>query len=236
MTPNWGKDGPAGLAGPLHPGHPEAYGADFAGHGYIALCPDYPCAGERTTPGLGSHDTTIFDQRFPTWSRMGMSLWDVSRAVDLLLTLPEVDGNRIGCTGWSQGGLTTLLGAAMDPRIAVAVSVCGWSPFRGRDPEPLLAAYNFPRLRTDVERDHPLPFDLDHVAAMIAPRPFLNLNAEADRYFPNREELRAAEVELGRLYSWLGTPDRFQASHLSGEHAYTAVAATESQAWFDRWL
>ena len=150
MTPNWGKDGPAGLAGPENAGDPEAYGADFTRLGYTALCPDYPCAGERTSPGLKSHDTAELDRRFPSWTRVGMSAWDVSRAVDFLLTLPEVDPVRIGCTGWSQGGQMSVLGAALDSRIAAVASVCGWSPLRNQ-PEPIVdnltRSYNFPRLR-----------------------------------------------------------------------------------------
>ena len=46
MAPNWGKDAPADLAGPLTKGNPQAYGRDFALAGYITLCPDYPCADD----------------------------------------------------------------------------------------------------------------------------------------------------------------------------------------------
>ena len=236
MTPNWGKDAPAGLAGPLVPGDPEAYGADLADRGYVALCPDYPCAGERTSPGLTSHDATELDRRFPAWSRMGLSTWDVGRAVDFLLTVPEVDPERIGCTGWSQGGLTTVLGAAMDLRISVAVSACGWSPFRGRDLTGYMAPYNFPRLGMYVEESRFLPFDLDHMAALIAPRPFLNVNAADDHYVPNREELADAEAALAAYYRSLGVPERFKAMYVPGDHAYTGEVARTSQAWFDRWL
>ena len=80
MTPNWGKDAPVGLEGPLTPGDPEAYGRDFALAGYVTLCPDYPCAGERTTPGRKAYDTTELDRRFPDWTRMGMSTWYRSNA------------------------------------------------------------------------------------------------------------------------------------------------------------
>lgn len=236
MTPNWGKDAPAGLAGPLVPGNPEAYGVDLANRGYVTLCPDYPCAGERTSPGLRSHDTTELDKRFPEWSRMGLSTRDVSRAVDFLLTVPEVDPQHVGCTGWSQGGLTTVLGAAMDTRISVAVSACGWAPLRGRDPTGYLASYNFPRLRQYVEEARTAPFDLDHMAALIAPRPLLNVNAANDHYVPNRGELAAAEATLARYYRSLGARERFKAIYVPGDHAYTDEVARASQAWFDRWL
>jgi len=133
MTPNWGKDAPAGLAGPLVPGAPEAYGVDLACQGFVTLCPDYPCCGERTAPGLRSHDTSQLDARFPSWTRVGLSAWDVSRAVDILLTRAEVDADRIGVCGWSQGGQMSIIGAALDRRIRAVVSVCGWGPLRGVD-------------------------------------------------------------------------------------------------------
>jgi dienelactone hydrolase len=238
MTPNWGKDGPAGLAGPLEAGDLEAYGADLARLGYIALCPDYPCAGERTTPGLKSHDTVELDRRFPTWTRVGLSAWDVSRAVDFLLTLAEVDAQRIGCTGWSQGGQMSLLGAALDERIAAVVSVCGWSPLRGLDErivDNLTQSYNYPRLRPYAEEGRPLPIDLDHVAALIAPRPFLDLRAAGDPYFPNRREIDQSAASIESVYRLHGA-DRFRTCWFPGGHAHGPAAARESQAWFYRWL
>ena len=168
-----------------------------------------------------------------------MDVWDVSRAVDFLLTVPEVDAKRIGYMGFSLGGTTTVWGAALEPRIAVAVSICGWSPFRGQPSERvenLLASYNYPRLRPYVEADRPLPLDMDHVAALVAPRPFLNLNARDDRFVPNKAELAAAEAELARLYTLLGATDRFKVVYFDGDHSVSDVAASESCAWFDRWL
>jgi len=239
MTPNWGKDGPAGLGGIENPGDPEAYGADLARLGYVTLCPDYPCAGERTSPGLKSHDTTELDCRFPSWTRVGMSTWDVSRAVDFLLTVPEVDAARIGCTGWSQGGQMSLLGAALDPRIAAVAPVCGWSPWRDLPThivENLVQSYNYPRLRAHAEEGTPLCFDMDHVAALIAPRPFLDVRGRQDRYFPNTRAIEHGAAELGKLYALLGAADRFQCLWYEGEHAHNATAAREVQAWFYHWL
>lgn len=239
MTPNWGKDGPAGLGGTENPGDPEAYGVDLARLGYVVLCPDYPCAGERTSAGLKSHDTADLDRRFPTWTRVGLSAWDISRAVDFLLTLPEVDGRRIGCMGWSQGGQMSLLGAALEPRIATAVSVCGWSPFRGLLAETvrnLAQPYNYPRLRPYVESGRPLPFDLDHVAALVAPRPFLDVRGRLDPYFANTAAIEEGAVAIGRTYALLGAGERFRCLWYEGGHAYNSVAARETQAWLYRWL
>jgi len=239
MTPNWGKDGPVGLGGTENWGDPESYGADLARLGYITLCPDYPCAGERTTPGLKAYDTAEFDRRFPQWTRVGMSVWDVGRAVDFLLMVPEVDALRIGCMGWSQGGQTSVLAAALEPRIAAVASVCGWSPLRelpAANVQNLCQSYNFPRLRPYVEKGAPLRFDLDHVAALIAPRPFLDVRGRSDRFFSNAAATEQGLAAIADVYEMVGAGERFCSLWYEGEHAYNATAAREVQAWFYRWL
>ncbi len=52
-------------------------------------------------------------------------VWDGIRAVDYLLSRPEVDPERIGCTGQSGGGTMTLYLAALEPRIKVAAASDG---------------------------------------------------------------------------------------------------------------
>jgi len=239
MTPNWGKDGPAGLAGPATAGDPEAYGRDLVRRGYVVLCPDYPCCGERTTPGLMSHDTTELDRRFPEWTRVGLSAWDVSRAVDVLQGRPEVDGRRIGCVGWSQGGQMSVIGAALDARIGAVVSVCGWGPLRGVSGQRAVnwaQSYNFPGLRPYLASGSPLPVDMDHVVAMVAPRPFLDVRAVEDNVFDNRAEIEASLRRIGAAYELSGGEGRFGVAWLPGGHAYSAGAARETEAWLHRWL
>ena len=48
-------------------------------------------------------------------------IWDGMRAIDYLLTRPEVDGQRIGCAGHSGGGTLTLFISALDERVRCAV-------------------------------------------------------------------------------------------------------------------
>ncbi len=53
-------------------------------------------------------------------SVLGLQALAITRAVDMLLTLPEVDPARIAITGASGGGTQSFLGAALDERISVA--------------------------------------------------------------------------------------------------------------------
>ncbi len=51
-------------------------------------------------------------------------IWDGIRAIDYLLSRPEVDGRRIGITGRSGGGTQSAYIAAMDERIEAAAPEC----------------------------------------------------------------------------------------------------------------
>jgi hypothetical protein len=51
-------------------------------------------------------------------------VWDGMRAVDYLLTRPDVDGGRISITGTSGGGFQTAMIGALDERIKVIIPSC----------------------------------------------------------------------------------------------------------------
>ena len=55
--------------------------------------------------------------------------WDVSRAIDLLVTLPEVRPDRIGCMGNSGGGTVTFYAACVDSRIWLAMPSCSFCTY-----------------------------------------------------------------------------------------------------------
>ena len=95
--------------------------------GYFVLCVDAFGAGER---GLGKklgeyHGEMVAATLFPIGLPLsGLQVYENMRAVDYLLTRPEVDPQRIGITGASGGGNQTMYAGAFDERFRCVVPTC----------------------------------------------------------------------------------------------------------------
>jgi dienelactone hydrolase len=160
----------------------------------------------------------------PYWAKQGASAaddtaaimtwaWGIHRVVDYLDAQPEIDAKRVIAVGHSRMGKATLLAAAFDDRIAMAIPLqagCGGAaPSRGKigesvkrinDHFPHWFCANFKKFNDDPSR---LPFDQNCLAAICAPRPVLFSNATEDTWANPEgqfEVLQAADP----VYRFLG--------------------------------
>jgi cephalosporin-C deacetylase-like acetyl esterase len=105
----------------------QARSIGLAKLGFFVLVVDAFGAGERgLNKALGEyHGEMVAATLFPPGlSLCGLQVYENSRAVDYLLTRPEVDGSRIGVTGASGGGNQTMYAGAWDDRLSAVVPVC----------------------------------------------------------------------------------------------------------------
>jgi Acetyl xylan esterase (AXE1) len=132
-------------------------------------------------------------------------IWDGIRAVDYLLTRPDVDPERINITGTSGGGFQTTLIAALDRRIKVVAPSCYITALPMR-------VYN--RIFKDPDSDPEQDLDgmisngLDHPALLLLmyPRPVWVSAAVLD-FFPI-EGTQQTVHEVERIYEKFGYADR----------------------------
>ncbi len=187
-----GKDEPAGVAGQRH----FKYAQELAERGFVTLAPDYPSFGEYP------YDFDKDDYQ----SGSMKAIYDNIRAVDLLESLPEVDGERIGCIGHSLGGHNSIFTAFFEPRIKAVVSSCGFTQFshyKGGDLTGWTSARYMPRIASEYGKNPKrMPFDFTELVASLAPRAFLAVAPLKDDNF-DVEGVRpiiAAAKPIYRLY------------------------------------
>jgi dienelactone hydrolase len=155
-------------------------------------------------------------------------LWDGLRAVDYLVTRPEVDATRLAATGQSGGGTLSAYLWAMEPRFRAVASSC-WCTSYLNDLENAMPA--------DEEQYPPgfLAAGLDKIDFFTARagEPALLLGQELD-FFDDRG-LRAGYAELLRLHRLLGGADELCRLELdTGTHAYSLCNQRAMLAFFNR--
>ncbi len=94
--------------------------ANFARMGFVCLVTDM--IGKVDSLQI-THDYGREEKELYTSNGLGVQLWNNIRALDLLISLPYVDADRIGMTGASGGGSQTLFLALLDERVAAAAPI-----------------------------------------------------------------------------------------------------------------
>lgn len=227
-----GKDEPCGIKG-----DPElAVAVELVKRGYVCLAPDVIGFGERIAPGKQPYDNNIaFFRKHPGWSCMGKMVWDASRLVDYLESLPFVDAQRIGSIGHSHGAYGTLFAAAFDPRIAAAVASCGFTTFRS-DPKPERWSHLtplMPQLGFYLPDVASIPFDWQHVLALTAPRRLFVWYATRDSIFPQTENLDGLLRDVRTVYALHGADNALAWQAFDGPHTFPSAAREAAYRWLD---
>jgi acetyl xylan esterase AXE1 len=158
-------------------------------------------------------------------------IWDGMRALDYLLTRPEVDPQRINITGTSGGGFQAAHIAALDRRIKVAVPSCFITALPMR-------IYNriFKDPDSDPEQDlyGMVSNHVDHAGLllMMYPRPVFVAAAVLD-FFPI-EGTRRSVREVSELYAKFDHADRIGWTEGYHDHQFSADNQEAALDFLDR--
>ncbi len=157
------------------------------------------------------------------------TIWDGIRALDYLLSRPEVDAKRIGVTGNSGGGTHTAYLTALEDRIHVAAPSCYITSWRR-----LLETIG----PQDAEQCLPswLAHGLDHGDFLLAFAPRPNLMLTAIRDFFSITGARETYREARDVYQRIGAPGSMAMIEADDGHGYTLPRRLAAYRWFSRWL
>jgi dienelactone hydrolase len=216
----------------------QSFAQGLARLGYVVLIYDpigqgerlqYPDKNLKSKIGVGVREHLYAgNQQFLVGQFIGSwRAWDGIRALDYLLTRPEVDPKHVGVTGNSGGGTMTTWLCGVERRWTMAAPSCFVTTFR-RNTENELPA--------DTEQCPPeaLALGLDHsdFLAAMAPKPVMILAKEGDFF-----DVRGAEEayrRLSRLYELLDAKDNIGLFIGPGYHGYSQENREAMYRWFNR--
>jgi len=216
----------------------QSYAQGLAKLGYVVLIFDPVGQGERLQytdenlkprHGVGTREhlyagnqMILTGDALWTWF-----VWDGIRALDYLLTRPEVDPAHLGLTGNSGGGTQSTWLCGVERRFTMAAPSCFVTTFRNNLENELPA---------DTEQYPPraLAMGLDHTdfIAAMAPKPVILLGQEKD-YFDARG-LEKTFARLKNLYKLLGAEKNIQLFIGPDYHGYSQHNREAMYDWFNK--
>jgi dienelactone hydrolase len=183
-----------------------ALAMNLARQGYVAFA--YDMVGYNDTTQL-PHDFVTPEGQLWSYTPMGLQLWNSIRALDFLLSVPNVDDNLVAVTGASGGATQTLLLTAVDDRVRFSAPVNMVSAYmQGGDP-----CEEAPDLRVDT-------FNVE-IAAVAAPRPMHVVSCTGDWTKHTPEEEYPAIRSIYELY---GQTNELSGEHFDAHHNYNAAS------------
>jgi len=228
-----------------HSGNGKAYdlyhraGILMARCGMAALCYDPIDQGERCQllddkgkpieRGTTAHSMIGIGSTLLGRNTASFRVWDGMRAIDYLQSRPEVDPERIGCTGNSGGGTMTSYLMALDDRIDCAAPSCYLTGFR-----QLLDTIG----PQDGEQNifGQVGFGLDHASYVTirSPRPTLLCTATHDFFAIDGTWTLFREAK--RFYTRLGHAERVDLIEMDAKHGFHQPLREGAARWMRRWL
>jgi cephalosporin-C deacetylase-like acetyl esterase len=212
----------------------------LAKNGLAALCYDPIGQGERVQlldeqakPAINGSTTEHTMVGIGAWlvgrSVAGYRVWDGVRALDYLASRPEVDPERLGCTGNSGGGTLTAYLMAFDDRIAAAAPSCYITSL-----ERLFATIGPQDAEQNLTGQVALGIEHADFVTMRLPKPTLLCVGTQD--FFDIDGSWTAFREAKEIYGIVEQGERVDIFESNEPHGFTHPRRQAAMRWMRRWL
>ena len=208
----------------------QDHGLWFASNGYVCLIIDTVELGEIKGEHHGTYSRGRWWWHSAGYTPAGVECWNGVRAIDYLVSRPDVDADRVGVTGISGGGAATVWIAAADERVKCAAQVSGMSDLECYVSEKVVNHHCDCMLFYNTHG-----WEWTTIATLIAPRPFLFANSDADSLFPMDGNRRIVD-RLRRLYGLYGKPESLDEYVSGGGHGYRPDLRVAVFRWINKQL
>ncbi len=194
-----------------------AFSYDMPGYNDTQIAPPPGVTNYRAHYAFTKNATNLLWAIHP----MGLLTWDSLRALDFLCGLPDVDTNRLACTGESGGGTQTFLLGAVDDRLSVlAPTVMVSHSMQGG-----CTCENMPGLRIE--------YNNMEIAATAAPRPQIFMSATGDW---TKAFMTVEGPAIRSVYDLFRAGDRVRYKVLPYKHNYNQETREHVAAFFAQYL
>ena len=163
------------------------------------------------------------------WSCASFRIWDGIRSIDYLVSRPEIDAKRIGCTGNSGGGTLTSYLMAIDDRIAVAAPSCYVTTL-----ERLLATIGPQDAEQNITGQVAFGMEQTDYVTMRAPKPTLICTGTQD--FFDIQGSWTTFREAKQVYALIGHAERVDLIEYNDKHGFSKPRREAAMRWMRRWL
>ncbi len=209
--------------------HYQHHPAWFATQGYVSMAIDTIQLGEIEGIHHGLHRMNRWDWPSRGYTPAGVEAWNAIRAVDYLVSRPDVDATKIGITGRSGGGAYSWYAAALDRRIQVAAPVAGITDLRDHVNDQVIRGHC-----DCMFFNNRYGWDYSTLAALVHPRALLIENTDEDPIFPLEGVFRIHK-QVRAVYG-LESKSNLGIHWTTGGHEDTQELQLGCFVWFDRHL
>jgi hypothetical protein len=147
-------------------------------------------------------------------------------AAEYLCSRPEVNPERVGCTGLSVGSVRTIFLGALHPKVRASVAVCWMCGYQPLIRNNVRYIVGFSKLVPGLYSK----LDWPDLAGLHWPGALMCINGLKDELYP-LENAKEAFAKVEKIFAKMDAPENFQGVFFDGPHEFNREMQDKAFAW-----